>query len=91
VWFLDPVDPDALGIPEYREKVPFPMDLGTVSRKLAKGMYGPNLTAFASDVRLVFRNAVTFSPETDAPVHKVRRTDQPTHPPTHPPTHLPQL
>jgi len=38
-WFAEPVDPDALGIPHYREVVPRPMDLGTVGSRLASGHY----------------------------------------------------
>ena len=38
-WFAEPVDPDALGIPHYREIVPRPMDLGTVGSRLASGHY----------------------------------------------------
>jgi hypothetical protein len=36
----EPVDPVALGIPTYFDVIKTPMDLGTVSARLARGGYG---------------------------------------------------
>mmetsp|Transcript_49014 Transcript_49014/g.129374 ORF Transcript_49014/g.129374 Transcript_49014/m.129374 type:complete len:562 (+) Transcript_49014:268-1953(+) len=60
-YFNMPVDPDALGIPWYRDVVTNPMDLGTVHARLEDGDY-ESVDAWAADVRLVWSNAMTFNP-----------------------------
>lgn len=60
--FNTPVDPVALELPTYTKIVQHPMDLGTVKCNLTAGKY-LELDDFISDVRLVFRNAMLFNPE----------------------------
>jgi len=67
-WFLEPVDPEGMGIDHYPTIVAAPMDFGTVKAKLAAGAYGA-AAPFAADVRLVLRNAMTFNVEATEPVH----------------------
>jgi hypothetical protein len=67
--FLEPVDPVALGIPDYPDVIRHPMDLGTIERKLLAGVYG-SADAFVADMRLVFDNAKTYNPP-DHDVHKM--------------------
>ena len=68
--FTEPVDPEALGIPDYYDVVCNPMDLGTVKRKLeAKPCTYLDVYEWASDVRLVFANAVEYN----GPMHEVGR------------------
>lgn len=58
--FLVPVDPIALGIPDYFSVIKEPMDLGTIRQNLETGYYvDPSL--FADHVRLVFRNAMLYN------------------------------
>jgi hypothetical protein len=45
---------------DYPEKVPNPMDLGTVKKNLAEGKYATVLEA-AADVRLTFSNCMTYN------------------------------
>ncbi|KAK9815856.1 hypothetical protein WJX72_010824 [[Myrmecia] bisecta] len=59
-YFNEPVDPDALGIPEYRDLIKTPMDLGTVAKKLERDHYS-SPAAMLSDVRLVWQNCHTFN------------------------------
>jgi hypothetical protein len=67
--FLYPVDYIALGIPHYPNIVSHPMDLGTIEKKLGGGpkVEQANYPAyntvdeFIADVRLVFRNCLTFN------------------------------
>ncbi|CAM9873566.1 unnamed protein product [Ectocarpus sp. 4 AP-2014] len=61
--FNVPVDPLKLGIPDYFKRVPHPMDLGTIKSRLLSMSY-TTPEEFASDVRLVFKNAIGFNPET---------------------------
>lgn len=63
--FLEPVDWNALGLPDYPSVIKKPMDLGTIEDKLNTGKYdGP--PKFAADVRLVFKNAMTYNrPDSD--------------------------
>eukprot|EP01083_Nonionella_stella_P277987 945221_1 len=58
--FNEPVDWKGLNLPDYRQIITKPMDLGTVANKLECHKY---LTAdqFASDVRLVFKNAKAYN------------------------------
>jgi len=60
-YFNVPVDPDALGIPQYRELVTNPMDLGTIKSKLEGGFYN-GIEMLEEDVYLVFDNAMFFNP-----------------------------
>lgn len=60
--FLQPVDPVALNIPNYREIIKEPMDFGTIQAKLANNQY-ENGDEFERDVRLIFKNCYLFNPE----------------------------
>lgn len=60
--FNTPVDPVALNLPTYFKVIERPMDLGTVKSRLDTGYYS-TIDEFASDVRLVFQNAMTFNPK----------------------------
>jgi len=61
LYFLTPVDPVALNIPDYHKLIKKPMDLGTVGEKLRGGEY-ENAKEFEADVRLVFANCYKFNP-----------------------------
>ncbi|ETV96157.1 hypothetical protein H310_10359 [Aphanomyces invadans] len=60
--FSTPVDPVALGIPDYFNVIKRPMDFGTIRKKLESNYY-KHIYPFAADVRLTFRNALTFNNE----------------------------
>ncbi|KAL6999587.1 hypothetical protein U1Q18_000747 [Sarracenia purpurea var. burkii] len=60
--FNDPVDAKALGLRDYHDVIKHPMDLGTVKFKLSKNWY-KSAREFAEDVRLTFRNAMTYNPK----------------------------
>ena len=62
-WFAEPVT-DAIA-PGYSEYVSEPMDMTTIREKLEAGTYGDAFDAFADDVRLVYRNAVTYNWQPD--------------------------
>lgn len=72
-FFSEPVDPDALGIPNYRQIITEPMDLGTVARRL-EGNQIDTPEEFARLVRLTFENAITFNVDPNHSVHLVART-----------------
>eukprot|EP01102_Stenamoeba_stenopodia_P006826 TRINITY_DN190_c0_g1_i1.p1 TRINITY_DN190_c0_g1~~TRINITY_DN190_c0_g1_i1.p1 ORF type:complete len:1013 (-),score=292.50 TRINITY_DN190_c0_g1_i1:62-3100(-) len=59
--FNQPVDPVALNIPDYFDVIKHPMDLGTIKERLDDGHYH-SISEFASDVRLVWKNAMTYNP-----------------------------
>ncbi|XP_071722776.1 LOW QUALITY PROTEIN: transcription factor GTE8-like [Rutidosis leptorrhynchoides] len=59
--FNTPVDPVKLNLPDYFTVIKHPMDLGTIKRKLTSGVY-PSPLEFVDDVRLTFRNAMTYNP-----------------------------
>jgi hypothetical protein len=58
--FNKPVDPVALNLPTYFDRVKQPMDLGTVRNRLHIGHYD-SLESCFQDVRLVFENAINFN------------------------------
>lgn len=58
--FLEPVDWKKYSLPDYPEIIKHPMDLGTVEKKLIGNKY-KNTEAFAADVRLVWKNAMTYN------------------------------
>lgn len=58
--FMAPVDPVALGIPDYFHVIKEPMDLGTIRQNLEGGYYDDS-DVFADHVRLVFRNAMLYN------------------------------
>ncbi|RHZ40443.1 hypothetical protein DYB26_001899, partial [Aphanomyces astaci] len=60
--FSTPVDPVALGIPDYFHVIKRPMDFGTIKKKLEGNVY-KHMYPFAADVRLTFGNAMTFNNE----------------------------
>ena len=78
--FQEPVNPIALGIPDYPKIVQHPMDVSTVLKKLERGDYShipPSFMKTASpvtrmlngpfrnDVELIFDNAMLFNPPQD--------------------------
>ena len=48
-WFLQPVDPQALGLTDYLMIIKKPMDLGTIAKRLDSGHYA-SLNAVADDL-----------------------------------------
>ncbi|KAL2492285.1 Transcription factor GTE10 [Abeliophyllum distichum] len=67
--FNSPVDIVAFNIPDYFNVIKHPMDLGTIKTKLLSGRYS-RPEEFAADVRLTFKNAMTYNP----PGHHVHHT-----------------
>lgn len=63
--FLDPVDPVALGIPDYKTIVREPMDLGTVKKKL-KGKEYKNPAQMLVDIRKIWANSFLYNPVSSA-------------------------
>ncbi|KAL5989568.1 hypothetical protein ACLOJK_010461 [Asimina triloba] len=60
--FNKPVDVKGLGLHDYFSIIKHPMDLGTIKSRLSKNRY-KSPRAFAEDVRLTFRNAMTYNPD----------------------------
>ncbi|XP_042485021.1 transcription factor GTE4-like [Macadamia integrifolia] len=60
--FNTPVDVKGLGLHDYHTIIKHPMDLGTVKSRLNKNWY-MSPREFAEDVRLTFRNAMTYNPK----------------------------
>lgn len=58
--FLQPVDPIALGIPDYAEKIQNPMDISTIKKKLESGVY-KSPDDFNNDMLLMFNNCYTYN------------------------------
>lgn len=60
--FLRPVDPIALGIPNYPTIITQPMDISTLEQKLKAGQYA-SLDAFVNDFELIVSNCFKFNGE----------------------------
>jgi hypothetical protein len=63
--FNNPVDPVALGIPDYPKIVKRPMDFGTIKNKLEDLGY-QTLEDVRADAQLVFSNCMSFNPPESA-------------------------
>ena len=63
VPFRTPVDPTALGIPDYFDIIKKPMDMSQIKRKLDCGQY-TDPWQFVTDVYLMFENAWTYNRKT---------------------------
>lgn len=63
--FNFPVDPAALKLPDYHTIVKCPMDLGSIRTRLHSLEYSSR-EAVVRDIRLVFSNATTYNPPTNA-------------------------
>lgn len=61
-YFLEPVDPVALNIPNYHKVIKQPMDLYTMTEKLHNGEY-ESPKAFEADFNLMLKNCFKFNPE----------------------------
>ena len=67
--FNEPVDPVALGLPDYFEVVEDPLDLGTIQRGIEQGFYlqpdrdgRSGLQRAMDDVAVVWANAILYNP-----------------------------
>ncbi|KAJ0733616.1 putative transcription factor bZIP family [Helianthus annuus] len=62
-WVFNvPVNAKQLGLHDYHDIIKHPMDLGTIKSRLAQNFYKSPME-FADDVRLTFRNAMTYNPK----------------------------
>ena len=68
-FFNEPVDPDALGIPEYKTVIKNPVDLGTISDNVQRGGFYSSPAQVAAEVRRVWANAIEFN----GPGHEVSK------------------
>lgn len=60
--FLEPVDSEKLGIPDYKRVIAKPMDFGTIKENLRKHEY-KSMQQFIDDVQVVFSNCLTYNGE----------------------------
>ena len=59
-WFLNPVDAEGLGIPDYYSIIKHPMDLNKVSKMLGTGEIA-SVKDFDKNVKLIFDNCYQFN------------------------------
>lgn len=57
--FLQPVSDKSI-VKDYKSKIEYPMDLGTIQAKLERDEY-PTVSAFASDLRRIFSNCLRYN------------------------------
>lgn len=60
ISFLNPVDYQELGLPDYPSVIKHPMDLGTVSVKLEEGLY-MSIADVTADLQLIWDNCKTYN------------------------------
>ncbi|XP_076016084.1 bromodomain-containing protein 3-like isoform X3 [Genypterus blacodes] len=70
--FYRPVDAQALQLHDYHDIIKYPMDLGTVKRKMDGREY-LDARSFAADVRLIFSNCYKYNPPHHEVVAHARR------------------
>merc|ERR1711871_1609069 len=71
-WFAVPVDPIKMNIPDYPSIITDPMDFGTIRHKLDTNSF-ETPEEFVADMRLVFKNAMTYNSSKDNIVHIAAR------------------
>ncbi|KAK9727433.1 hypothetical protein K7432_001872 [Basidiobolus ranarum] len=59
--FLEPVDWEAMNLPDYPNIIKQPMDISTIKKKLESGAYH-NINDFEGDIRLMLENCYTYNP-----------------------------
>lgn len=59
-WFREPFSADKLTMDDYLSMISRPMDLSTIQNNLENNVY-PNFECFASDMDLIFENAITYN------------------------------
>ncbi|OIW25758.1 Bromodomain-containing protein [Coniochaeta ligniaria NRRL 30616] len=74
-FFMVPVDPVALQIPNYYKIIKKPMDLQTVGEKLNHGQYN-NSREFERDIQLIIKNAVMFNGADHIVTHCAQQLDE---------------
>lgn len=58
--FLEPVDPEVLGIPDYFQIIKEPMDFSKVEKRLRSGFY-KSPQEFENDIQKIWDNATTYN------------------------------
>lgn len=71
-FFLEPVDPIKLNIPDYALLITRPMDMTTVRNNLISNVY-KSPSEYADHMRLIFKNAIAYNSLRDNPVHIAAR------------------
>mmetsp|Transcript_39794 Transcript_39794/g.35512 ORF Transcript_39794/g.35512 Transcript_39794/m.35512 type:complete len:259 (+) Transcript_39794:509-1285(+) len=67
VYFMEPVDPDREGIPNYRKVIQNPMDLGTCLNRVYLDYY-KTPTQFWNELGLVFKNCRKFNKDSNSDI-----------------------
>ena len=70
-WFEHPVS--LVDVPGYLAFISHPMDYSTMGKKLADGEYSTSLLSFASDMRLIFRNALAYNWNSENEYHRAAK------------------
>ncbi|XP_049909115.1 bromodomain-containing protein 3a isoform X1 [Epinephelus moara] len=70
--FYKPVDAEALELHDYHDIIKYPMDLGTVKKKMERGEY-QDAQSFAADIRLIFSNSYKYNPPNHYVVTRARK------------------
>ncbi|RZC62649.1 hypothetical protein C5167_024390 [Papaver somniferum] len=71
--FSVPVDPDALGIPDYFDIIHYPMDFGTICKNLEHGNKYKNSKDVFMDVQYIWENCYKYNNKGDYIVDLMRR------------------
>jgi hypothetical protein len=58
-WFVQPISDKSI-LPDYKAKIPHPMDLNTLQLRLEKDMY-KDVPTFSRDIRRIFANCLRYN------------------------------
>lgn len=73
VFFMEPVDPDKDGCPNYKRLIQHPMDLGTINNRVYLGHYKDCL-GFWNDLGYIFKNSRKFNKDPDCDIRRLSDT-----------------
>ena len=67
IYFMEPVNPEADGCPDYRRKITQPMDLGTILNRIYLDYY-VQFKNFWYELGLVFKNCRAYNTDKESEI-----------------------
>lgn len=73
IYFMEPVNPEKDGCPNYKKVITTPMDLGTINNRLYLGYY-KEVSQFWQELGLVFKNCRKYNEDPTSDIRRLSDT-----------------